>query len=956
MFTATAKTHTLSFVGTDLVGGDNTVFIDNVRFSPVLQPVAAAVALTSPANNAAIEAAAPVNLTATVTTNGNIINGVQFYADNITLLGQITNAPYTFAWAEVSAGAHTVFARVLFNSGSSADSAPITFTVLSRNLNLGFEIPSLGAGNFSYAPSGGSWTFTDSSSGNGSGIAANGSAFNNPNAPQGTQAALVQSYGSISQTLSGFAPGTNYTITYSAAQRSGAAQHGGESWNVAIDNTVIKTNAPGSTSYTTYTANFTATTTAHTLSFVGTDLAGDDNTVFIDNVSFNPPLAPSLLPDVTTNTLPVTAVDVVGSQVTFLAGFSSTNPISYQWQKIVSGLQTDIPGATNTTFTLNNLQLSDAASYRLQASNVFGVAVSTASPLTVSNAPAAVSNVVISFAAQTGLGSTLVNFTPTWSFDAGSLIAGQSPSTVGSGNFSQSTGLLTDGSFGYFSYIPGVGLSPTEVTGGSSGGQSVTYNLGSAASGYSISNIVVYGGWGDAGRDQQAYTVSYSTVAAPTNFIALASVDYNPANPSAVQSATRSTLKSSTGGPLATNVAALKFDFTTPAPENGYCGYSEIAVYGTSINPAVTQNTLPVTAADVVGSQVIFTAAFTGVAPLSFQWQKISGGVTNNVTGATSTILTLTNLQLTNTASYQLQASNAFGVAVSTARALTVGSVPAAVNNVITSMAAQTGTGSGTFTPTWMVTTNNSLIAGKSPSSTSGSFTLEVPGRSVNFLTDGGDGALTQINGTSGATTSANYVTCGNGGGAGTLVTYTLTGFAAGYTLTNITVYAGWKDAGRDQQAYTVYYSKVATPTTFVLLGSVNYNPANPAGAQSATRATLTPTNGVLATNVAAVKFDFTTPASENGYVGYTEIALFGTPTQVVATNPTNITVQVVGNNLGLSWPADHIGWRLQVQANTLAQGLFTNWVDVAGSTITNQMSIPINTTNGSVFYRLSYP
>ena len=255
-----------------------------------------------------------------------------------------------------------------------------------------------------------------------------------------------------------------------------------------------------------------------------------------------------------------------------------------------------------------------------------------------------------------------------------------------------------------------------------------------------------------------------------------------------------------------------------------------------------------------------------------------------------------------------------------------------------------------------MVTTNNSLIAGKSPSSTSGSFTLEVPGRSVNFLTDGGDGALTQINGTSGATTSANYVTCGNGGGAGTLVTYTLTGFAAGYTLTNITVYAGWKDAGRDQQAYTVYYSKVATPTTFVLLGSVNYNPANPAGAQSATRATLTPTNGVLATNVAAVKFDFTTPASENGYVGYTEIALFGTPTQVVATNPTNITVQVVGNNLGLSWPADHIGWRLQVQANTLAQGLFTNWVDVAGSTITNQMSIPINTTNGSVFYRLSYP
>ena len=30
---------------------------------------------------------------------------------------------------------------------------------------------------------------------------------------------------------------------------------------------------------------------------------------------------------------------------------------------------------------------------------------------------------------------------------------------------------------------------------------------------------MVYGGWCDAGRDQQAYTVSYSTVSAPTTFI-----------------------------------------------------------------------------------------------------------------------------------------------------------------------------------------------------------------------------------------------------------------------------------------------------------------------------------------------------------------------------------------------------------------------------------------------------
>ena len=957
-FTATAMTHTLAFVGTDLAGGDNTVFIDNVRFSPVLQPVPASVALTSPANNAVIGALVPVSLTATVTANGNQINGVQFYADNSLLPGQITNAPYTYAWANVSGGSHSVFARVLYNNGSSADSLPVSFTVINANPNYGFEIPSLGSGNFAYNPGGASWTFTDSLSGNGSGIAANGSAFGNPNAPEGTQAALVQSYASMSQTLTGFAPGTYYTITYSAAQRA-SVQNGGESWNVVIDNTVISSNSPGATSYSTYTASFTASAATHALSFVGTDLAGGDNTVFIDNVRINPPLTAIPTPNLTTNTLPATAADVVGSQVTFMAAFSSTNPMTYQWQKITGGLLSSLAGATNTMLTLTNLQLSDTASYRLQASNVWGIAVSTASPLIVSSVPAASNNVIIAYAAQTGLGSTVTNFAPTWTVAPGSLIAGQVPSSVGSGSFNQNVAVLTDGTFGWLNYWPGVGSSPTEVTCGSSAGQSVTYTLGSSASGYSLTNIVVYGGWGDAGRDQQAYTVYYSTVAAPANFIWLASVNYNPANPGAAQSATRATISSATAGPLATNVAALKFDFTTPAGENGYSGYSEIALYGTSINPAATMNPSPVTAADVVGSQVTFMAAFTGVEPLSYQWQKVGGGVTNNVAGATNPILTLTNLQLANTASYQLQASNAYGVAVSTPSSLVVSSVPAAVNNVITAIAAQTGTGSGTFTPTWTMTTNNSLIAGRSPGSTSGNFSLEVPGRSVGSLTAGGSGSLTKISGTAGYTTSMNYVTCGNGSGAGASVIYALTGATNGLNLTNIMVYGGWADAGRDQQAYTVYYSKVSAPATFFLLRSVNYNPANPANAQSATRVTLTPAAGALATNVAAVKFDFTSPASENGYCGYAQIELFGAPVTVTAppaTNPTNIMFQVVGSSLILAWPGDHLGWPLQVQTNVVTAGLGTNWFDVAGSTLTNQMSLPINPANGAVFYRLRYP
>ena len=70
----------------------------------------------------------------------------------------------------------------------------------------------------------------------------------------------------------------------------------------------------------------------------------------------------------------------------------------------------------------------------------------------------------------------------------------------------------------------------------------------------------------------------------------------------------------------------------------------------------------------------------------------------------------------------------------------------------------------------------------------------------------------------------------------------------------------------------------------------------------------------------------------------------------------TNITLVTLGNSLMLSWPADHIGWRLQVQTNSLAQGLGSNWTDVPGATTTNQLTMPIGLTNGAVFYRMIYP
>ncbi len=96
-------------------------YIDSVQTPPP------SVALTNPAAGATLS---PPNvpLTASVTTNGEIIKGVEFYT-GATLIGTVTNTPYSLTWSNVSAGAHSVFAKACYGSSLSASSATVNFTV-----------------------------------------------------------------------------------------------------------------------------------------------------------------------------------------------------------------------------------------------------------------------------------------------------------------------------------------------------------------------------------------------------------------------------------------------------------------------------------------------------------------------------------------------------------------------------------------------------------------------------------------------------------------------------------------------------------------------------------------------------------------------------------------------------------------------------------------------------------
>jgi hypothetical protein len=282
--------------------------------------------------------------------------------------------------------------------------------------------------------------------------------------------------------------------------------------------------------------------------------------------------------------------------------------------------------------------------------------------------------------------------------------------------------------------------------------------------------------------------------------------------------------------------------------------------------------------------------------------------------------------------------------------AITVeGAVASGSHPVVTTANQQ---GAVPFTPTWTPAAN-SLIAGKSPSSSAGNFNVEESGAVVNTLTSGGSLTISQVPADGGATCSSNYVTCGNAGGAGSSVVYTLPASPTGYNITNITVYGGWTDGGRDQQAYTVWYATAANPDTYVALTSVNYLPLDPDGLASSTCVSIADSaGGVLVSNAVALMFDFTSPPSENGYCGYAAITVQGTAVEALPVLSEGVSLG--GGQFRLTFSGSS-GQTYEVLTSTNVALPMASWKVLTSGTFDGS---PVNftdtqATNAAQFYRV---
>ncbi len=174
-------------------------------------------------------------------------------------------------------------------------------------------------------------------------------------------------------------------------------------------------------------------------------------------------------------------------------------------------------------------------------------------------------------------------------------------------------------------------------------------------------------------------------------------------------------------------------------------------------------------------------------------------------------------------------------------------------------------------------TLNGGALTGASSAAASGA---ESTSTDWGILTDGSYGI---VGGAAGF--SSTKVAIGNETPSPTTLTYTLASIGApsGYTINSVDVYTGWQDNGRIAQSWSILYSTVSDPFTFLNLATV---------------ATATGPNGTNSfwvdlsvsglNNVGAIEFSFPdgnaggtsggASGQQNNYVGYAEVAVGGVP------------------------------------------------------------------------------
>ena len=350
-------------------------------------------------------------------------------------------------------------------------------------------------------------------------------------------------------------------------------------------------------------------------------------------------------------------------------------------ERSTGGAFVPLTGATNTTLTLSNLQLTDSgASYALFVSNSAGASNSTPVTLTVLAAPTAISWNCDDYSTVTGPNEyagvvSVANWTDSW-------IDGNQTA-----NLRDNSGAAT--SLGFSCTTTAAWM----IHGWTHPGQDAngTYNKellngyqdwGSQSSpsftltGIPYNNYAIYVYLSSDATGRQGTVSVGSTV---YDFSTLGSAENSGNNARLIQTTSTDGSYPPASYAVFTNLTGSGQTITRTVPNAdglGIAGWQVVDTGAPYLSLGADTTASPSTNA-YVGSAVTLSASFSGTQPLTNQWEVNTGSGFVPLTGATNTTLTLTNLQLINSgASYSLFASNLAGSSNSTPVTLSVLALP----------------------------------------------------------------------------------------------------------------------------------------------------------------------------------------------------------------------------------------------------------------------------------------
>jgi hypothetical protein len=419
--------------------------------------------------------------------------------------------------------------------------------------------------------------------------------------------------------------------------------------------------------------------------------AGATLTVLVSPIIVTPPMAVSA---------------VTGSNVTFSITASGTAPLTYQWQKNGVNLANGgkISGATSATLNLTGVSPTDAGSYAVIVANSAGSVTSASAPLAVLQPPA----ITTQPASQFGALGSAVSLSVTAS--------GTGPLNY---QWFNATGALTDA--GNISGATTAALAITALTTNEVGNYFVvvsnaygTATSATASISVNISPIIT-----TQPANQYAAVTSNVTFTAAAAGSAPFSYQwfYNGkklANSKSVSGATTDSL-------TLLKVATTATGGYSVVIKNNYGSVTSVVAQLSVLIPpniksslvikptpkVVTQSVGSMTRA---GTNVIFSVSATGSAPLTYQWYKNSGALTDggNISGSATSTLKVTSVTTNDSGVYAVVVSNPVGKATSTSTLMVVAppvitAPPVSQAVTVGSPAAFSVTNSGTapFTYQW---------------------------------------------------------------------------------------------------------------------------------------------------------------------------------------------------------------------------------------------------------------